>query len=108
MNILTERRMAQALHEFVDKDDKDAISTLVKWQLNMTQNHLKKRNHVREEDIELEVVKHAEQTRQREAAEEPDEHGEEIKKVCNFDDLICNTDIKVDMQGQNNFSSYCR
>ena len=50
--------MAQALREFVEKDEKEAISTLVKWQLNQAQEHLKKRGNIREDDIEVEVRKH--------------------------------------------------
>ena len=86
MSILTERRMAQALHEFVDKDDKDAISTLVKWQLDVTQTHLKKRDYLQEEDIEEEVLKHTKQKRETEETQE-DEHGEEVRQVRK--DLYC-------------------
>ena len=72
--------MAQALREFVDKDEKDAISTLVKWQLNQAQGHLKKRQNVREDNIEVEVLKHTEQVRQKEEEDE-DHDAEDIRKV---------------------------
>ena len=58
--------MAQALREFVEKDERDAISTVVKWQLDQAQKHLKKRQNVREENIETEVCKHTEEIRKKE------------------------------------------
>lgn len=78
--ILTEGRMAQALREFVEKDEKEAISALVKWQLDQAQKHLKARRNVREENIETEVVKHTETVRQREEEDDTIET-EDIRKV---------------------------
>uniref|UniRef100_S4RPZ6 Mre11 DNA-binding domain-containing protein n=1 Tax=Petromyzon marinus TaxID=7757 RepID=S4RPZ6_PETMA len=40
--LLTERGMGAAVQEFVDKEEKEAISELVKVQLTKTQEHLKK------------------------------------------------------------------
>lgn len=74
--------MAQALREFVEKDEKEAISTLVKWQLDQAQEHLKTRQHVREENIEGEVLKHTEEIRQKEEDNE-DNNAEDIRKVFN-------------------------
>lgn len=79
LRILTEGRMAQALREFVEKDEKEAISTLVKWQLNQAQEHLKKRRNIHEGNIEVEVLKHTEEVRQNEENEDND--AEDIKKV---------------------------
>lgn len=79
LRILTEGRMAQALREFVEKDEKEAISTLVKWQLNQAQEHLKKRRNIHEGNIEVEVLKHTEEVRQNE--ENEDNGAEDIKKV---------------------------
>lgn len=72
--------MAQALREFVEKDEKEAISALVKWQLNQAQEHLKKRRNIREDDIEVEVRKHTEEVRQNEEENE-DNDVEDIRKV---------------------------
>lgn len=80
LRILTEGRMAQALREFVEKDEKEAISTLVKWQLNQAQEHLKKRRNIHEGNIEVEVLKHTEEVRQNEEENE-DNDAEDIKKV---------------------------
>ena len=80
LRILTEGRMAQALREFVEKDEKDAISALVKWQLDQAQEHLKTRRNVREDNIETEVLKHTEQIRQKEG-EDDEEDAEDIRKV---------------------------
>ena len=72
--------MAQALREFVEKDEKEAISTLVSWQLNQAQEHLKKRQNIHEGDIEREVLKHTEEIRQKEEENE-DNNAEDIRKV---------------------------
>ena len=37
LHLLTERGMSDAVKEFVDKEERDAISELVKHQLNKTQ-----------------------------------------------------------------------
>lgn len=72
--------MAQALREFVEKDEKEAISALVKWQLDQAQKHLKTRHNVREDNIETEVLKHTEQMRQKEE-DDDDNDAEDIRKV---------------------------
>ncbi len=83
LRILTEGRMAQALREFVEKDEKEAISTLVKWQLGQAQKHLKARRNIHEDNIEGEVLKHTEQIRQKEEDNETNE-AEDIRKVFNL------------------------
>ena len=72
--------MAQALREFVEKDEKEAISTLVKWQLSQAQEHLKKRRNIQLDNIEVEVRKHTEEVRQNEEENE-DNDAEDIRKV---------------------------
>uniref|UniRef100_A0A8C9AKI3 Double-strand break repair protein n=1 Tax=Prolemur simus TaxID=1328070 RepID=A0A8C9AKI3_PROSS len=44
LSLLTERGMGEAVQEFVDKEEKDAIEELVKYQLEKTQQFLKKRH----------------------------------------------------------------
>lgn len=73
--------MAQALHEFVEKDENDAIGTLVNWQLSKTQKHLKQRNNLQGDEIENEARKFTERRRLREA-ESDEEEEEEVRKVC--------------------------
>lgn len=75
--------MAQALREFVEKDEKEAISSLVKWQLDQAQKHLKTRRNIQEDNIEGEVLKHTEQIRQKEEGNE-DNDAEDIRKVFNL------------------------
>ncbi|NXV96354.1 MRE11 protein, partial [Calonectris borealis] len=43
LSLLTERGMGEAVQEFVDKEEKDAIEELVKFQLEKTQRFLKER-----------------------------------------------------------------
>uniref|UniRef100_A0A452TN99 Double-strand break repair protein n=1 Tax=Ursus maritimus TaxID=29073 RepID=A0A452TN99_URSMA len=44
LSLLTERGMGEAVQEFVDKEEKDAIEELVKYQLEKTQRFLKERH----------------------------------------------------------------
>lgn len=44
LKLLTEKGMGDAVQEYVDKEEKEAISELVKYQLEKTQTHLKQRN----------------------------------------------------------------
>lgn len=44
LSLLTERGMGEAVQEFVDKEEKDAIEELVKYQLEKTQRFLKDRH----------------------------------------------------------------
>ena len=75
--------MAQALREFVEKDEKEAISALVKWQLDQAQKHLKTRRNIREDNIEGEILKHTEEIRQKEEDHE-DNDADDIRKVFNL------------------------
>jgi len=98
LRILTEGRMAQALREFVEKDEKEAISTLVKWQLNQAQEHLKKRRNIREDNIEGEVLKHTEEVRQKEEENE-DNDTEDIRKVDSI--------LSVNLRNVNTVQRFC-
>lgn len=57
LSLLTERGMGEAVQEFVDKEEKDAIEELVKFQLEKTQRFLKeRRTDAVEEKIDEEVM----------------------------------------------------
>lgn len=57
LSLLTERGMGEAVQEFVDKEEKDAIEELVKFQLEKTQRYLKERHiDAVEEKIDEEVM----------------------------------------------------
>lgn len=72
--------MAQALREFVDKEENEAIGTLVNWQLNQAQKHLKQRNNLQGDEIEIEAKRFVERRRQREE-QKNEEDEEEVRKV---------------------------
>lgn len=72
--------MAQAIREFVDKDENEAIGTLVNWQLNQSWKHLKQRNDLQKDEIEIEAKKFVEKRRQREE-QRNEEDEEDIRKV---------------------------
>eukprot|EP00058_Branchiostoma_floridae_P007691 XP_002593179.1 hypothetical protein BRAFLDRAFT_120149 [Branchiostoma floridae] len=54
MSLLTEKGMGEAVKEFVDKEEKDSIQELVKWQVEKMQKHLKDRK-AGEDKIEEEM-----------------------------------------------------
>ncbi|GAB1601038.1 double-strand break repair protein MRE11-like isoform X1 [Argonauta hians] len=85
LQVLTEKGLGQAVNEFVDKEEKDAISELVKYQLNKTQQYLHKndvssvdelftiieqfrdeRNKKSEEDDDFEALKQSQLSQRRE------------------------------------------
>ncbi|XP_075448615.1 double-strand break repair protein MRE11 isoform X2 [Ascaphus truei] len=77
--LLTERGMGEAVQEFVDKEEKDAIEELVKFQLEKTQRFLKERNiDAEEEKIDEEVRKFRETRRKN-----TDEEDEEVREAMN-------------------------
>ena len=78
--MLSERRMGKALREFVDKDEKDAIPELVKWELGKVQDELFKRN-AKEENIK-DLVVNVKEKKENEVNDE--EEDEEIEKVSYF------------------------
>ncbi|KFO29213.1 Double-strand break repair protein MRE11A, partial [Fukomys damarensis] len=79
LSLLTERGMGEAVQEFVDKEEKDAIEELVKYQLEKTQRFLKERHiDVLEDKIDEEVRRFRE-SRQKNTNEEDDEVREVIE-----------------------------
>ena len=47
--------MGKAVQEYVDKEEKDAIEELIRYQLEKTQRHLQQRGVLTEEEIDQEV-----------------------------------------------------
>lgn len=72
--------MAQALREFIDKEENDAIQTLVNWQLDVAQRHLRQRNNVQGDEIETEARRFVELRRQREE-QKNDEEEQKVREV---------------------------
>ncbi|NXA87256.1 MRE11 protein, partial [Melanocharis versteri] len=67
--------MGEAVQEFVDKEEKDAIEELVKFQLEKTQRFLKERHTVAEEEkIDEEVRKFRESRRKNTEEEDKEVH----------------------------------
>uniref|UniRef100_A0A8C7GES4 MRE11 homolog A, double strand break repair nuclease n=1 Tax=Oncorhynchus kisutch TaxID=8019 RepID=A0A8C7GES4_ONCKI len=55
LSLLTEQGMGKAVQEYVDKEEKDAIEELIRYQLEKTQRHLQQRGVLTEEEIDQEV-----------------------------------------------------
>lgn len=81
LSLLTERGMGEAVQEFVDKEEKDAIEELVKYQLEKTQRFLKERHIDALEDKIDEEVRRFRESRQRNANEEDDEVREAMSRA---------------------------
>ncbi|KAE8627716.1 hypothetical protein XENTR_v10007121 [Xenopus tropicalis] len=73
LSLLTERGMGEAVQEFVDKEEKDALEELVKFQLEKTQRFLKERQIDAEEDKIDEEVRKFRETRKTNTNEEEEE-----------------------------------
>uniref|UniRef100_A0A663ENJ1 Double-strand break repair protein n=1 Tax=Aquila chrysaetos chrysaetos TaxID=223781 RepID=A0A663ENJ1_AQUCH len=81
LSLLTERGMGEAVQEFVDKEEKDAIEELVKFQLEKTQRFLKERcTDAEEEKIDEEVRKFRE-SRKKNTEEEDEEVREAMTRA---------------------------
>ncbi|XP_067890112.1 double-strand break repair protein MRE11 [Heterodontus francisci] len=100
LSLLTERGMGEAVQEFVDKEEKDAIDELVKFQLEKTQRFLKERHIDATEDKIDEEVRHFRETRKKNIAEEDEEvqeamsrarahraEGKEVSSLISDDDI---------------------
>ncbi|XP_006821584.2 double-strand break repair protein MRE11-like [Saccoglossus kowalevskii] len=72
LSILSERGLSRAVQEFVDKDEKDAISELVTYQIQKAHDELLRRG-VHYENIENELGKMKEERVQGQEEEEADE-----------------------------------
>ncbi|NP_001427411.1 double-strand break repair protein MRE11 isoform 15 [Homo sapiens] len=81
LSLLTERGMGEAVQEFVDKEEKDAIEELVKYQLEKTQRFLKERHIDALEDKIDEEVRRFRETRQKNTNEEDDEVREAMTRA---------------------------
>ncbi|XP_069845603.1 double-strand break repair protein MRE11 isoform X2 [Dipodomys merriami] len=81
LSLLTERGMGEAVQEFVDKEEKDAIEELVKYQLEKTQRFLKERHIDALEDKIDEEVRRFRESRQKNTSEEDDEVREAMNRA---------------------------
>ncbi|NXW49089.1 MRE11 protein, partial [Nyctiprogne leucopyga] len=73
--------MGEAVQEFVDKEEKDAIEELVKFQLEKTQRFLKERRTDAEEEKIDEEVRKFRESRKKNAEEEDEEVREAITRA---------------------------
>ncbi|NXC48353.1 MRE11 protein, partial [Penelope pileata] len=81
LSLLTERGMGEAVQEFVDKEEKDAIEELVKFQLEKTQRFLKERHIDAEEEKIDEEVRKFRDSRRTNAEEEDEEVREAMTRA---------------------------
>ncbi|OXB78230.1 UNVERIFIED_CONTAM: hypothetical protein H355_006173, partial [Colinus virginianus] len=81
LSLLTERGMGEAVQEFVDKEEKDAIEELVKFQLEKTQRFLKERHTDAEEEKIDEEVRKFRESRKRNTEEEDEEVREAMTRA---------------------------
>ncbi|KAM9039694.1 double-strand break repair protein MRE11 [Sarcophilus harrisii] len=81
LSLLTERGMGEAVQEFVDKEEKDAIEELVKYQLEKTQRFLKERHIDAAEDKIDEEVRHFRESRKKNTTEEEEEVREAMNRA---------------------------
>ncbi|XP_060035649.1 double-strand break repair protein MRE11 isoform X2 [Erinaceus europaeus] len=106
LSLLTERGMGEAVQEFVDKEEKDAIEELVKYQLEKTQRFLKERHIDALEDKIDEEVRRFRESRQKNTNEEDDEVREAMTRAralrSQSEDFAFSTDdlLSIDMAEQ--------
>ncbi|XP_058041157.1 double-strand break repair protein MRE11 isoform X5 [Ahaetulla prasina] len=81
LSLLTERGMGEAVQEFVDKEEKDAIEELVKFQLEKTQRFLKERHTDAEEAKIDEEVQRFRESKKKNTVEEDEEVREAINRA---------------------------
>ncbi|XP_028817457.1 double-strand break repair protein MRE11 isoform X2 [Denticeps clupeoides] len=80
LSLLTEQAMGKAVQEFVDKEEKDAIEELIKYQLEKTQRHLReKHTEPTEERIDEEIQRFRESKKN--SVEEDEELREAISRA---------------------------
>ncbi|KAM3935287.1 double-strand break repair protein MRE11 [Leptodactylus fuscus] len=96
LSLLTERGMGEAVQEFVDKEEKDAIEELVKFQLEKTQRFLKERNIDDEEGQIDEEVRQFRQTRRENTNEEDEEVREAISRARAHRSQVGDVDMSDD------------
>uniref|UniRef100_A0A6Q2Y3R6 Double-strand break repair protein n=1 Tax=Esox lucius TaxID=8010 RepID=A0A6Q2Y3R6_ESOLU len=83
LSLLTEQGMGKAVQEFVDKEEKDAIEELIRYQLEKTQRHLQQRGVMTEEEIDQEIRSFRE-TKKGTAEEE-----DEVQEVSEYRARAC-------------------
>ncbi|KFO80220.1 Double-strand break repair protein MRE11, partial [Cuculus canorus] len=81
LSLLTERGMGEAVQEFVDKEEKDAIEELLKFQLEKTQRFLKERRTDAEEGKIDEEVRKFRESRKKNTEEEDEEVREAMTRA---------------------------
>ncbi|XP_069739498.1 double-strand break repair protein MRE11 isoform X2 [Phaenicophaeus curvirostris] len=81
LSLLTERGMGEAVQEFVDKEEKDAIEELLKFQLEKTQRFLKERRTDAEEEKIDEEVRKFRESRKKNTEEEDEEVREAMTRA---------------------------
>lgn len=81
LSLLTERGMGEAVQEFVDKEERDAIAELVKYQLEKTQRFLKERRVDALEDRIDEEVRLFRESRRRDTDLEDEEVREAMTRA---------------------------
>ncbi|KAM4699523.1 double-strand break repair protein MRE11 isoform 2-T3 [Discoglossus pictus] len=96
LSLLTERGMGEAVQEFVDKEEKDAIEELVKFQLEKTQRFLKERNIDAEEEKIDEEVRKFRETRKTNTNEEDEEVREAINRARSQRSQVDDVDMSDD------------
>ncbi|ESO84026.1 hypothetical protein LOTGIDRAFT_108504 [Lottia gigantea] len=69
LQVLTEKGMGDAIKEYVDKEEREAISELVKYQVGKTQKYLKQRN-ADEEVIDVEICRFRDERKGKKQEEE--------------------------------------
>ncbi|XP_056613563.1 double-strand break repair protein MRE11 [Triplophysa dalaica] len=80
LSLLTEQGMGKAVQEFVDKEEKDAIEELIKYQLEKSQRYLRERRvEATEEKIDEEIQRFRESRKN--TAEEDEELKEAISRA---------------------------
>ncbi|ETE66354.1 Double-strand break repair protein MRE11, partial [Ophiophagus hannah] len=81
LSLLSERGMGEAVQEFVNKEEKDAIEELVKFQLEKTQRFLKERRIDAEEAKIDEEVQRFRESKKKNTVEEDEEVHEAINRA---------------------------
>ncbi|XP_062329155.1 double-strand break repair protein MRE11 isoform X1 [Osmerus eperlanus] len=79
LSLLTAQSMGKAVQEFVDKEEKDAIEELVSYQLEKTQQHLKTRGLISQEDMDSEIQRFRDSKKN--TAEEEEEVREALSRA---------------------------
>jgi len=102
LGVLSEKRMGKALKEFVEKEEKDAIKELVKWELGNVQKDLFRRN-AGEDDIP-----HLLEEKKKNTDVNEEEESEEIERVLantriqksQFEDSFGSSDEDMEIESE--------